>query len=375
MGEAHVVFATLIYLMRLITVFFFVLSVLAASAQTLTGKAAELQWAINFFYGYGGETVDEARGLKTITKLANQGYEDAKVSLANIYVHGSETVPQDCAKGTAMIKALAEKGNSRACAIYAEMYLNGICVAPNDDMAFKYSKKGAEGEHRNNKYILAGLYVDGRGCQPDTIEAMSLYRELAEKEYISALWPLARLHYALGDDEETLYWLRRGVEADEPDCMYGMALVYKNGDFGLEPDADKALGMCNKLIEKYDYADAYLTAGNIYKRQRKLDKAREYYGKLAARGHPLANIHLCETYLNIDDRKVFEGYKKVSEMKMTPENSNDIMYAYVRLGLCHWLGKGTPVDAYRGAKIIYDAADNGYDMAIDYIREYNIKRQ
>ncbi|WP_306517915.1 tetratricopeptide repeat protein [Rheinheimera sp.] len=103
-----------------------------------------------------------------------------------------------------------------------------------------------------------------------------------------------------GNYEQGLKILLPIAEKGDPDALYGVGILYKEG-WGAEKDLDKAVSFYEKAAEKghvgaiFDLGWAYQTGQG---KDKNYSKSAELYEKAATKGHPVAMYGLGGLYLN-----------------------------------------------------------------------------
>lgn len=316
-------------------------------------------------------------GFKMLQKLSARGYDKASIEVALMLIDCGDEIKPDTIKGVSIIKRLADKGNSRAQSIYAGFLRDGIGVKTDTILAMNYDRKAADQGNiiSMNNYARA-LMMGANGVTPDTITAIGWYRRAAEKEDAWSHWQLARYYVLKDNDEEARYWLKRGYKSGSADCIHGLGLAYLTGRFGYSADEDKALECFELASNEYNYELSMLSAGKIFGGRNNLAKQREYYQKAAEMGNLEGKVRLADTYSNEDNNKMFELYLDIfNNHRISPADDPFIIdYTVYRMGVFRYLGIGCEQDKKAGAELIYEAADNGLEVAIEAINNFNIPR-
>lgn len=350
---------------------------LIANNAVLADEADDrlFQEATAYWTGTDGRQRDQARAIEICRRLAAKGHWNARLALARTYVRGSGTMPADCEKGFDLMKRLADDGCPEACADMAVMLREGTCSPVDTALSWKYDRLAADKGHVQAMYNV-GMYLrDGLGGQePDTISALGWFRRAAEAEYPMAQWQLSRYYHEIGNAEEARYWLRRGADNGCGLCVHGIGLSYLDGINGFPVDKEMALRYFVKGADDFDLTDSMREAGKLYLDRGNKEHARAYLRSAAGRDDIEAIVRLADSYINDDDRLAYTWYQRGADLPVKPDTYHLNMYAYVRAGLCFYLGKGVMADTRKGAGMIYNLYDMGFPTAVEYVKSLDIPR-
>jgi hypothetical protein len=149
------------------------------------------------------------------------------------------------------LKRAADAGHARAQALYGTI----LDSAEFDDEAVIYLRKSAEQNDPEGQFALAKMYMTGEGVAVDNSEANRLIRAAAAQGHDRAVITLALAYVArdarLGaetqTDPEAAELLVKAAELGEVAAMEALAKAYREGGFGIAPDAAKAADWTAKL--------------------------------------------------------------------------------------------------------------------------------
>jgi TPR repeat protein len=188
---------------------------------------------------------DYKTALREFKPLAEKGNVNAQYYLATLYDNGRE-VRKDTALAAQWYIKSAEQGNSDAQYNLGIMYSNGDGVEKDFQQAAQWYRKATELGDMDAQTNLATLYSNGTGVKKDLAQALILYRRAADRGHVLAQYNLA-IMLELGeggpkDPAAALRWYKRAAEATppDPDAAARLAKAYKNGELGLEANAQLA---------------------------------------------------------------------------------------------------------------------------------------
>lgn len=269
-------------------------------------------------------------------------------------------------------------------ALYAECLLYGNYIDKDIDEALRYVLKSIEDEDEasDEGYVLYGrMLLKGDGVEKNVKKAAEYFKKAAKYDkkgmyqYLKLMMDKEVEEVPL-DQDEAVYYSRRGAEKGEGHCMYYYGLFLFNGD-GIEQNREEAIEWIRKARDRYiveaDYLLYRLIRFGVVNAE-KSDLA--YYDpdddteinqdelNREVMNDCLASSALCEikqSYYqyafnnkrgigrSVDYERALEYYKKGAE--------NGDSRCMVRYGLMCELGKGMDKD--------YETATKYYKMASD----------
>ncbi|MBR0060005.1 MAG: sel1 repeat family protein, partial [Selenomonadaceae bacterium] len=155
----------------------------------------------------------------------------------------------------------AQAGYAPAMRITAYMY-GGLCVDKDEVQSFKWYLKSAEHGDKQSAREVAKMFAKGVGTDKNLEAADKWLAKLNDEDYLHTLHELSN-----GYDDESLMWLERLVELDDP-----LALKKKAEACCIKQKFEEALKLFIKagtsdLPENYNpdvLAEALFQAGNLY---------------------------------------------------------------------------------------------------------------
>lgn len=330
----------------------------------------------------GATDADRAEGVAVIMNLAAKGYGQALNELGSFYGTGNiPEIPKDCAKALDYFTRAWDAKELQAAQNIAVLYRTGDCFEPNPTKAYEWTRKGAEAGHVPSMHDLGLYYLEPiNGVPTDSISALGWFRRSAELGYGDSMWQLSRFYYNKGNSEESRYWLKKGAEAENMYCMHGYGLYLKNGYHGVQQDPVEAARYFKKTADMYNLEDSQMEYANLCDKTGDYDSAAFYYLMAANQGNiwsmcMLADYHIAGKGGCAKDYKAaFSWYE--TGYNSCPRNGEEKawhIYCITRLGLCYYLGKGVEMDRKKGRDILYQEAESGNPVAIEYIKNLNIQ--
>lgn len=291
-------------------------------------------------------------------------------------------------------KKSADLGNTDAMALYAHCLLNGNYVEKDEEAGLRYLLKSIEDDDEASDfgYLLYGkLLFKGDVVTQDRQKGLE-YIKKAAKYYKEAMYEYVKLMMDPEvkdvplDQDEAVYYSRRGAEKGEGHCMYYYALFLFDGN-GVEQDREEAIEWLKKAFNQYivqaDYLFYRLLRFDLITVD---DVPRESYededeerDKLKVMDRLLSSAAICDikqSYYqyafncekgigtDVDYENALRYYKLGAEDGNTK--------CMVRYGLMQELGKGVDKDPVEATKYYKMAADKDeYDGYYNYATMLN----
>ena len=105
--------------------------------------------------------------------------------------------------------------------------------------SFSYLSVGVENNHLASIRLLAKLYLTGEGVIKNQDIAVNLLNKAISLGDKKGIDELAKVYYQIGDYESSFKYFSLGVEHNDLDSIYHLALSYAKG-LGVKQDFDKA---------------------------------------------------------------------------------------------------------------------------------------
>jgi len=148
-----------------------------------------------------------------------------------------------------IFESLAMNGNKRAMYELGECYYHGKGVGKDRGNALVWYKRAAEepNPYPMAVYELGRCYQYGWGTEPDIELARAYYARAWELGVKDAVGDLA---LCAPDQNTYLNWLTIGDQVNEPRCVCGIGLLYKNGEEGFEQSNEIAFQYFKRAAEQ-----------------------------------------------------------------------------------------------------------------------------
>lgn len=90
----------------------------------------------------------------------------------------------------------------------------------------------------------AEAHRSGDGAEKDAARALKLYEQAAKSGHAPSYAPLGVMYWngegTAADGEQALRWLKKGIEARQPDAMYAAAMAFEQGRPDVSKNVDQA---------------------------------------------------------------------------------------------------------------------------------------
>lgn len=90
----------------------------------------------------------------------------------------------------------------------------------------------------------AEAHRSGDGAEKDAARALKLYEQAAKAGHAPSYAPLGVMYWngegTAADGEQALRWLKKGIEARQPDAMYAAAMAFEQGRPDVSKNVDQA---------------------------------------------------------------------------------------------------------------------------------------
>ena len=203
------------------------------------------------------------RELDNTKQEAKQGNVISQWTLGRMYYYG-KGIEKDFALAAYWLKKAANQGYPLAQEMLADMYYYGEGVEKNLDLVFYWLTKAAE-----------------QGFSPVQYQLYEKYKEI-RKDLVSAA-----------------YWLKESTKRGYAPAQYQLAMMYQNGEEGLDKDLDLVFYWLAKAANQ-GYAPAQYMLGKMYYEAEELEfnfnLAAYWLKKAANQEYYLARQMLYEMY-------------------------------------------------------------------------------
>jgi len=316
---------------------------------------SQYRYAMLFRNGQG-VAQDNSLALQWLQRAAPQGYVDAQYELAVLLENGIGVAQPDAAGALVWFRKAAESGHTGAALHLAVMYHDGRGAAMDDGKAMAWAiKAAAAGQPEAQafqqqllnrilaragqgdagaRFMLAGLYLGGRGVDADLSQAEHWFRLSAEAGNSDAEYQLARLllsHQGRLAAVEAAGWYQKAAAGKHVKAAAELGVLYAAG-IGVAQDTDKA---------------------------------RHWLTFAATAGEPHACLNLAMLLSHTgDDRDVVKWLKLASDAGLA-QAENNLAVMFVR-------GQGVKKSLREAFALLQKAAlsdaDAQYNLALMYMR-------
>ena len=157
----------------------------AIAACTILAETNEpsAQVALSRLYSgtlYGDFRRNYKKAFQWMEAAASQGYTDAEVAMAEIYIRG-EVVPLNAKRAKPWYEKAAAKGDLDAINGLARLYRYGTGVRKDQEKAFEYYQNASLQGHTRSQAGLGLAYRDARGVKKNLIYAYAWFLIAASK--------------------------------------------------------------------------------------------------------------------------------------------------------------------------------------------------
>lgn len=322
-----------------------------------------------------GTKKDARRALKLYLKANEMGCEESYMNLYRYYMD-EVCVPRNFEKAVEWAKKGDVAGVLACTYILSLHYKNGDGVERDEKKQYECLLKASKGGYRDAYDDLGDCYRYGIGTEQDGNKAFELYQKAAEFS-ASALCNLAQCYtYAIGtakDDRKAVELYTMAAEQGDAQAQYDLGICYRQGE-GVEADPKTAIKWYLKAAEQ-GHGDAWANLGVMYENgigvEKDYAKALSCFKTSAEAGN--LDGMFCYGKMYYTGHGVEQNYKEAVEWFSTAalQGEPDSMY---HLAICYDKGLGVEIDSQMRDRLLYEAADRGFQPAIDTINELRIPR-
>ncbi|RHZ72881.1 hypothetical protein Glove_236g22 [Diversispora epigaea] len=256
----------------------------------------------------------------------------------------------------------AEGGNSIGQFNLGNCYENGIGTTKDEEKAFQWYLNSAEGGNNDGQYNLAHCYQHEIGTTKDEEKAFQWYLKSAEGGNCNGQNSLGCCYEdGIGttkDEKKAFQWYLKSAEGGNINGQFHLGLCYFNG-IGTTKDEEKAFQWYLKSAEGGN-SHGQFNLGCCYENEvgttKNEEKAFQWYMKSAESGNSDGQCNLGYCYLDgigttKNEEKAFHWYMKSAES----ENSD----GQCNLGHCYRNGIGTTKDEQEAFQWYLKSAEGG----------------
>lgn len=275
-------------------------------------KAADngqLQAMNNYGFIIAASTQDVAKvkeGVASIKAASDKGLNAARRNMAAIYLRGMAGEKQDPAAAQKLLETAAAEKDHQAAFELAQFYLGaGGEATKNDDTAWTWLNKAADGGNPNALAALGSVLFDGKKfgnkeIKADPAAAVKKFEELAAQNVPAGLRTMGELHEGglagvPKDFKKALEYYGKAAQGNDAVAQVRLAGFYdrgvdldpKDSTIDVAPNAAAALELY-RLAAQNNVALAIYNVGTFYEAGRAVDrdaqKAFAYFLQSAVNG-------------------------------------------------------------------------------------------
>jgi TPR repeat protein len=233
---------------------------------------------------------DTFQGESWLRRAALTGEPQAAVTLGHLYAQTGEELPPNHAEAMIWFRRAAEAGHGGAARALAHRYLHGVGTGADPREAIRWLRMAVANDDQHARVDLAGLAMNPEASQQDRIQALALFREVAEAGDMAAAYNVGLCYAeAIGterDDKKALAWFGRAAPT-LPIAEYWCARMLGEGR-GAAQDLAAARTRFLRAAQQ-GFADAQAAAGEMLANGRggphDLAGAKALFTTAAAKGH------------------------------------------------------------------------------------------
>ncbi|TCM59282.1 TPR repeat protein [Acinetobacter calcoaceticus] len=215
---------------------------------------------------------------------------------------------------------------------YKNQYHSAIATGK-DQHAYMILKKLSEKGDLFSTNELGGFYELGVYVEEDLEQALKLYAEAGNKNYIPAKYNVGRIRFQQGRYEEAASILNDAADNNDAPAINLLGVMYQNGFFY----------------------------------EKNLKKSLELYAKSAKMGNPDAQFNLGQLLFSGDQVK--QDYEKAYYWYRLSADQGYTL-AKIQLAILYSSGQGVAQDVSKAIEILKPIAESGDTDAIYNIRNY-----
>ena len=206
-----------------------------------------------YHHGLGVEQ-DYGKAIEWYMKAAEQDDAYAENRLGGLYFEGLG-VERDCAKAFYWWNLSAKQGDPIGQSNVGNCYQNGFGVEQDFGKAMEWFMKSAEQGDAYSLCKIGNLFYSGQGVEQDYMKAVEWYMKAAEQEYEGVYNELAWTYHMMGDNDNSLLWAEKAIEAtpENPNVIDTLATVYE--DLGRYEEALEQFEKCLEMFKEQGVED------------------------------------------------------------------------------------------------------------------------
>ena len=213
---------------------------------------AQFLLGIAYLNGWGAPKDFEA-AVDQLNQAAEQGFADAEFQLGICYLKGGPGVNQAPARGVKWVTRAAEQGRAGAQQFLAWCFASGVGVQEDPPQAFEWCSRAAAQGMDSAQDFLGMFWASGYGTNQDWAQAADWFRRAALQGLGTAQIHLAQC-YANGkgvarDASQALRWWQAAADQGFPSAQFHTGLCHYEG-LGTNRDFSGAVNWFLKAAEQ-----------------------------------------------------------------------------------------------------------------------------
>ncbi|MBU3908452.1 MAG: sel1 repeat family protein [Gammaproteobacteria bacterium] len=326
-----------------------------------------------------GVSADVTRGSELLHKTAEQGSHLAQYWLGRLLYLG-QYLPRDFAQAVRWL-TLASEHNSgragRAADLLARCHFFGRGVEENRSEAVRLWRVAALDDVAPAMFSLGLCLYAGEGTAVNHAEAVTWFRAAARKRVAGAMFLLGQCTtFGFGvtpDPAVGLAWYRRAAERGNREAEFELAEAYAAGRAHLERDLEEAVRWW-RAAARQGHARAQLKLGHCYRWGEGIEEnkrlALAWYRRAADGGEVAAHVWLGECHEHGEGALKLSADPAVARQHYHAAAVAGEPHGLAELGRCQLYGIGGQVDVARGEAALKQAAEDGWQPALDELERY-----
>lgn len=234
--------------------------------------------------------------ISLLTEKSSQGNTKAMMNLARLYLQGDPVVPADADKAMLWLKSAEAAEDSAACIMLAGIY-NSQNKPDEANKAYRHAfaiyEKHAEEGNTACKLRVADMLFHGLGVKQDADRAVKIYEELADKDDLTAIAELFRIHAKTPQGlQKAFEYARRLADAGNAKMAYLMYCELMRGSTLEHDEAAAAKYLEIAIKEPSPYPEALYQKGWDAEAAGDAKGAIPFYERAITMGHDRARTRL-----------------------------------------------------------------------------------
>ncbi len=331
--------------------------------------SAQATYNLAMMYEDGrGVLQDNVKAFELFKKASDMGYVLATYQVGMHYLHGIGA-KKNVRSAESYLGLASNQGLEEAIIELAKLYVNTHDISHKHvETAIKLLNREVQLGHGGGIYLLASLYLHGKGIAKDFAKGFELLKKAADIGHSNAQYDLGMLYFegvsVARNYQLAVHYLSMAAMLNLDAANYMMGVCCRDG-LGTLIDYSRAFAYFNKAAEK-GYCDAYLALGKMYQDGTggicNYQEAIHYYKLLAHCKYNEAYLLIANIYLS-GNTQMHIDYEQAAYWLHLGANAHIPECCY-KLGLLHINEKLKESNIERGIELIKEAANAGSGGAL-----------